>query len=122
MEVKYVKYGVANRFEKHIELHEGLKEFPELHDHILAHELKHTSPEERMGAKDFILDFYADKGASNFMMQYLKFLLKTPSAWRQFLPYYPTPHGWYMDMNKLLITILLLISVGFGGLALSTLF
>ena len=43
--IKYVSYGTANRFEGHIEIHEKLKLYPNLHDFIVEHELKHDKTE-----------------------------------------------------------------------------
>ena len=43
MEIKYVDYGIANRYTDYIELNKRLKDNPKLHNYILRHELDHKN-------------------------------------------------------------------------------
>jgi len=41
-EIRYVDYGIGNRFNDCIELSKDLKYYPELHKAVLKHERQHT--------------------------------------------------------------------------------
>ena len=101
VEIKYVPYGVANRFGDTIELNAKLKDvkWQKLHDQFLAHELQHT--ETKYNMEDLKLDLVT-MNSSSIYYDYIKFLLKTPSAWIQFSPVYPTPHGRYIDYSRII--------------------
>lgn len=105
--VIYVNKGIANRFENRIELHEKLKQYPELHDEILKHERSHM--EGNYSLTDFSLDFSNIKNNG----QYYRFLFSTPSAWWQYLPIYRSQGNWYIDYS---ILINFVIAAGVTGL------
>lgn len=74
--VKYVRFGTGNLIGDTIYLHRDLKDFPALHFRIESHELRH---------------YYTDEGWSLDVKQkpdfrLLRFMLKRPSTWVQWLP------------------------------------
>ena len=79
LEIKYVEWGLSNRFNDRIELNINLLKYPKLHDHILAHEYSHLAGD--YGLHDFLLDIN-----EKFDWAYLKFLIKYPKALVQFIP------------------------------------
>ena len=97
--VKYVPWGIANRFEDRIELNENLPKYPELHDAILKHELAHTD-EKGFNKKDFILDIGPSK-VNYFKM--LKFICIYPKSFLQFAPAYKQGKIVYYDINMCIV-------------------
>jgi hypothetical protein len=111
MEIQFVKHGIANNFGDVIELHEGLKEYPELQKALLDHELKHTS-NPKFNSTDFAHDMMPTKVKH---WQLLKFMVRHPSSLSQFLPiYYSKRWGWVYDANLIIIYSILfsLITIG----------
>ena len=108
MDILYVPYGVANNFGSYIELNQELKKFPKLHDSILKHELQHT---QKGFLRNLVLDF-TDK---EFMFERMRFLLITPSARRQFNPFYKSGNKRFLDVNLLIaygsITLFFIIAI-----------
>ena len=94
MEVRYVKWGLANNFGTFIELNENLKDYPKLHDSILQHEFQHTD-------KLFTLhDLNHDLKNDGHEVDKILFMVKHPKTWIQFLPLYWTKSkGFVYDIN-----------------------
>jgi len=97
--VKYVPWGIANRFDDHIELNEHLPEYPELHDAILKHELQHTDA-KGFSSKDFILDIGPSK--VNYLKM-IKFMCFYPKSFLQFAPAYKQGKTIYYDINMCIV-------------------
>ena len=104
MKIEYVSSGIGNNFGDVIELNEHLKEYPELHDVVLKHELSHT--DQAFTFKDLKLDLEDSKIDK---LQMLKFMLKYPKSFSQLLPfYYSKKHGFVYDINLILIYLVTL--------------
>ena len=108
MEVRYVNYAIANNFGDYVELHEGLKAYPQLHDYILKHELEHTN-KEGFTKDDFMHDIAQQQYSWKDM---LKFLVNNPSALIQLLPAYKKGDTVYYDINMILIWTGIIVSIG----------
>lgn len=109
MEVRYVPYAIANRFETHIELNENLRYYPDLHNAILQHELQHTN-EKGFNKKDAILDFGVNK--VNYFKLF-KFMCIYPKTFLQFAPIYKKGDTLFYDLNLCLVWSFIL---GFASL------
>lgn len=111
MRIEYVKSGIANNFGDVIELHEGLKEYPELERALLDHERKHTN-NPRFNSVDFAHDMMPTKIKH---LQLLKFMIKNPSSFSQFLPiYYTKRWGWVYDKNLIFLYTIIIILLTIG--------
>lgn len=110
MEIIEVDYGIANRFDKHIEINKNLKNYPSLYNSIIEHELSHTS-EKGFTKKDFIIDFGSNK-VSNWEL--LKFMFKYPKSLTQFLPFYLKERQLIYDINMLFIWSFMIIVLVFS--------
>ena len=99
MKIRYVNYGIANRFPGKIELNVNLKkpEYKVLHDELLQHELSHT--DNGYSWSDFNLD---SRGFKNKKL-YWKFILLHPMALIQFSPVYPSNKKIYYDISLLIV-------------------
>jgi hypothetical protein len=100
LEVKYVNYGIANRFENVIELHEQLKEerWKDLHDYALEHEKKHTA--KMFSFWDMLHDYFG-RQPFKIKKQYIQFLKDVPSSRIQLSPFYPAHGHINIDANLL---------------------
>ena len=107
MEVKYVKWSIANNFGDHIELNENLPQYPKLHDAILEHELQHT--DKAWSLQDFTLDFLKPLKCST--AELLGFMASRPSTWMQILPFYLKNGRIIFDIN---LSILWSFIIGFS--------
>lgn len=85
----YGNWGIANQMGDHILMHKKLqgKEWQELHDWILLHELKHQPG--GLTWEDFKLDVvdtvYKPQDVAK---AYFKFFFSTPTCWVQILPFW----------------------------------
>jgi len=80
--IKEIDYGIASRIGSTVYLHKGLKEFPELRNALIQHELEHSSG---YTFKDIIDDF-GIKELNGSKKNYYNFILKNPSALIEYLP------------------------------------
>ena len=120
VEVRYVKYGIANNFGDYIELNENLKAYPELHNAILQHEISHSN-EPGFTKKDFLLDL----GPSNVnYWKLFKFMCTFPKTFLQFAPFYwqkfEGKRTFIYDINLIIVWVVVLGVIG-GAIAFSTL-
>ena len=103
LDVQYVNYGIANRFENHIELHQALKQdkWKTLHDWILKHEREH-----HCGGVS-LHDFLHDIKPMPFDIRKLqyKFIWQNPSSLVQLLPvwYDAKRNTLILDWNSIII-------------------
>lgn len=111
MEIEYVNHGIGNRFGELIELNEELKKYPELHKAILNHEIRHTD-KPGFNRKDLMIDLTETK-VDKYAL--LKFMIKNPKSFSQFLPcYWTKKHGFVYDLNIIVIygVLITIVSVG----------
>lgn len=107
MNINYVKYGLANNYGDYIELNENLKKYPELHDFVLNHELGHT--DKYFSWQDLKHDLNPSTSHHNKLIQ---FILRHPSTWTQFLPfYYSRSKGFVYDLNLIIVYTIFLIII-----------
>ena len=99
VQVIYVPWALANRFDTHIELNENLPKYPELHDAILAHELEHTD-KKGFTKEDFLLDLGPTK--VNYWKLF-KFMCIYPKTFLQFAPVYKQGKTIFYDWNMLIV-------------------
>ena len=105
MKIEYVSHSLGNNFGDTIELNENLKDYPNLHDSILKHELEHSS--KLFTISDLKLDIIENRVNS---LELLKFMLKHPKSFIQIIPFYWTKkHGFVYDINLMIIYSCLLI-------------
>ena len=99
--IRYVKWGLANRFDDGIELNENLKKDMKLHNAILDHELGHKE------TNTFKQDFVHDLTPVNKLSQkeLVAFMVKHPKTWTQLLPFYwsATRKEFVYDLNMLIV-------------------
>ena len=99
MEVRYVKYGIANRFDDYIEINENLRLYPELHSAVLQHELAHTD-KKGFNKDDFLLDIGPSK--VNYW-KLMKFMIMNPKSFLQFAPFYKQGKTFVYDINLCIV-------------------
>lgn len=101
VEISYVKWGLANRFDEGIEMNECLKKNMRLHDAILDHELGHKDQ------NTFRQDIVHDLSPINKLSQkdLVIFMVKHPRTWTQLFPIYWSPRKKQIvyDLNMLII-------------------
>lgn len=116
--IEYVKWGLANNFGHTIEINEGLKEHPELLGPILQHEFNHT--DKKFSWHDMKVDLTRTEKLST--MKLMKFMLRHPKTFTQFLPFYWTKkHGFVYDVNLIIIYVVI-IGIILGGFTLGNVF
>lgn len=108
MQIEYVPWGLANRYNHTIELNENLKQYPKLHDAILTHEFSHTD-EKGFSKKDFLIDIGENK-INN--LDVIKFMFKYPKSFMQFLPVYKKKDIIFYDINLIIIWTLMISIIG----------
>jgi len=110
MKIFYIDYGLGNNFGTHIELNKNLLKYPELHEAILNHELRHT--DKLFTWKDLKNDL-TETNVNSF--EVLKFMLKYPKSFTQVLPFYfSKKHGFVYDLNLILIYLTCISILGIG--------
>lgn len=98
--IVYTSWGIANRFpDGTIEINEHLKEFPELHDQILLHELAHTDA-PGFTKQDFLLDISPSKVSP---WKLFKFICIYPKTFLQFAPIYKRGKTMFYDVNMSIV-------------------
>lgn len=101
-QVFYTKYGIANRFEDGIYLHEGLKnpKYEALRVWLVRHELAHTNTgtTRQDFAHDFADTFFKPKEISK---QYFSFYFTHRWAWLQSSPVWLHKGRLLVDLPKL---------------------
>jgi len=103
VEISYVKWGLANRFDDGIELNENLKKYPNLHGAILHHELGHKE------TNTFKQDLAHDLRPINKFSQkeVLAFMVRHPKSFTQLLPVY-----WSSKRKQLIYDLNMIIIYG----------
>lgn len=91
--VTYIDYGVGHTINGKVYMNKRLLHYPELHDKILEHELKHVRGEHHVDFKE-----KADWGI-------IKFILTNPSAWVQYLPVWiiKGPNGIVINYDRTIV-------------------
>jgi hypothetical protein len=106
--IVYVPWGLANRYDETIEINENLKQYPELHDSILQHELQHTDS-KGFTKEDFLLDL----GPSNVdYFKLFKFMCFYPKSFLQFAPVYKRGKIIFYDINMAIAWSVILAVIG----------
>lgn len=105
VEVRYVPWGIANRFDTHIELNENLQHYPELHKQILEHELSHTD-KPGFTKEDFALDLGPSK--VNYWKLF-KFMCLHPKTFLQFAPFYVREGQFIYDVNLTIVWSIVIV-------------
>lgn len=101
--VKYMKWGLANSFETHIEINERLKKDKRLRDYIVKHEIGHS---DKFDLKhEFDIDW-------KIMPSLILFVLKNPVTWIDFLPIQIKKKRIIYDVNLLILYgLIILLSI-----------
>jgi hypothetical protein len=99
MEIRYVNHSIANNFGEYIEVNENLKQFPELHRAILAHELEHTNT-KGFTKKDLLLDLQRPTVSYK---ELLIFMIRNPRSFKQLLPFYKSGDNIIYDINMIIV-------------------
>lgn len=109
--VKLVEWGLANRFDDCIEIHQDLATDPyykSLYEGILKHEYDHT--DGGFSFKDLMHDFRRNPDINYFKL--LGFMAVRPKTWLQFLPiYYNKQRGIVYDVNHMLIYLFIALTI-----------
>jgi hypothetical protein len=85
--VRCINYGIACRIGNRIYINSKMKDYPELYEKVLQHELEHSSGYNK---KDIYMDL-DNKHLNGLKKQYYSFILKNPSSWVEFFP------GWFYE-------------------------
>lgn len=113
MKIIEVNHSIANRFDNYIEINKHLRDYPNLLEPILKHELQHT--DKAWSVKDFKLDFLSNNEVNQ--LDLLKFMIKHPSSFVQISPIlYSRKKGFIVDINLLIMYLI------FGVLIISTIY
>jgi len=109
VEIKYVKWGLANNFGDTIELNKHLPKYPNLHYRILQHELHHDF-KKKTTWKDLKHDI---KSFATYDKERLIFFTTHPSAWVQLFPiWYSKERGIIIDDACLIMwAVILLVDI-----------
>ena len=108
MEIIYTDWGLANRFNDHIEMNINLKKYPKLHRKILMHELRHT---DKVFSWEDLKNDLSSSGIKTWDI--IKFMIQNPKSFTQIIPFYYTPKkGFVYDINLSLMWGVILLSVG----------
>ncbi len=101
LNIVYRNWGISDRFnDGTIELNKNLNKYPSLKRSILAHEIDHTN-QPGFTRKDFLHDISSPDKIDMFEM--MKFVIKHPRSWVQFLPfYYHKQRGLVFDANLII--------------------
>lgn len=107
--IRYVNWGIANRFPGKIEMNSKLllPKYILLRNEILAHEMKHS--DYKYTFDDFKQDF---RFRLKHKWLYRWFILTTPSSWVNFSPFYRSEGKWYIDYNILITWCVSLFLLG----------
>lgn len=97
--IKYVKYGIANSYPKHIEINEQLKgkKYAHLRRYIIKHERRHTS-----NSFDLHNEFDNDKR----LIPLTFFILSHPTTWIDFIPIQFRKKQIVIDFNLICLYII----------------
>ena len=112
--IVYRNWGISDRFnDGTVEINKNLDKYPRLKKSILAHEINHTE-EKGFNRKDFLHDISSPDKVDMFEM--MKFMVKHPRSWLQFLPFYfHKQRGLVLDANMIIayVVIGIIIAIGF---------
>ena len=115
LQIVEVNHGIANNFGSYIEVNKNLKNYPNLYNPIMKHELSHT--DKMFSLHDFKIDFLSDSKVNS--LELLKFMFKHPKSFTQLLPFYwIKKKGFVFDLNLLimyLITFCVFIGIIYIG-------
>ena len=108
MEIRYVDHGLANRFDKHIEVNKHLKKYPQLLKPMLEHEFAHT--DKVISWEDFKLDLIMPQ--TFYYKALFNFMIKHPRSFTQLLPiYWDKEKGFVYDINLgLMYSMMVIVS------------
>ncbi len=113
LNIVYRNWGISDRFnDGTIEINKNLDKYPKLKRAILAHEVDHTN-QSGFTRKDFLHDISSPDKVDMFEM--MKFVIKHPRSWFQFLPfYYHKQRGLVLDANMIIAYSVIVAMVGIG--------
>lgn len=97
--IKYNWFGIASRQGDLIYINKHLLKYPILHNKILIHELEHTSG---YAWHDFLIDS-RNNHLKGLKVDYYKFILKYPSTWIEFIPFWRYENKWVVNPALLLL-------------------
>ena len=104
MKIIYVDHSIANNFGGYIEVNKNLKDYPELLEPLLKHELSHT--EKAWSLDDFKLDFFSNNNINHWSL--IKFMFKNPKSFYQLSPIlYSKEKGFVIDTNLLIMYLIM---------------
>lgn len=94
--MRYVSWGIANRFPGKIEMNKKLLQpkYIPLHNELLVHEMQHSDINHNWN--DFKQDIHLKL---NHKWLYRWFILSTPLSWINFSPLYISEGEYYFDKN-----------------------
>lgn len=101
--IKFVNYGLGNRFDDCIEINRRLISYPYLLDEVIVHECKHS--DAIWSWKDMWMDMKVSSPGL------LWFVFTHPSTWCDFSPIWFRHGTLVIDMNILIFTSILLIGL-----------
>jgi hypothetical protein len=104
LKIKYVDWGIANRYENCIEINKAILKYPNLHAKILEHELAHTNS-KGFTWYDFKLDLF-----QKYPKEKWKFMFENPKA--TFQQHFPIS----IKDNNILVNVNLLVLYSLTGL------
>jgi len=91
-------------------MNKHLLKYPEVHDYILFHELKHDTTRMKFTWYDFLHDLKSLK-PNRYTIQLDKIVFMHPSMWLQFLPLYYSPitKEFYFDVNAFILNTIFIV-------------
>lgn len=106
MKIIEVNHSIANRYDGYIEINKHLKNYPNLYNPILKHELSHTN--KAWSLHDFKLDFFSNSHVDYWSL--MKFMFKHPASLLQLSPIlYSKKKGFVLDINLLIMFIMFIL-------------
>lgn len=89
--IVYVKHGLAYSVGGQVYLHEGLKDYPDLHNYLLNHELSHSCMDDYE-----LADLFCAKPGLSRLNVWL-FILTHPSTVWSYFPFMKVNGKWSFD-------------------------
>jgi hypothetical protein len=104
LELEYVDWGIANRVGKKLLLNKNLLLYEDYCKEVMAHEVQHSG---KLTKSDFMLDLLDGDFIKN-----LKFAIKHPKAFLQFIPISVYKGQILVDINQILIYLIMWLLIG----------
>jgi len=104
VEIREVEWGLAYHYGDHIEVNKNLKDYPELYEFIMEHEMKHSEV-KGFNTNDLLWDVEESFKWINLKktFQVWGFMLKYPKSLTQLIPFGFKDKKLVIDFNRIVV-------------------